>query len=144
MTLKDISGLNATLTISSDLFQVPYEISGFAEDDVISVDDVQNVNSLIGVDGNVSHWVEHVLVNLTITLTPNSPAIPDFMDLIAATSVISGSVPVLKLQLVLPGLGLFIFRDAALHTPILPPTVQKRLSDRQFVFTSRLPEKMGI
>lgn len=143
MALKDISGLNATLTISADVFPVPYEISGFAEDDVISIEDVQNVNSLIGVDGNVSHWLEHVLVTLTVTLTPNSEAINGFMDLIAATSVISGSVPVLKVQLVLPGLGLFVFRDAALRTPVLPPTVQKRLADRQFIFVSRLPEKMG-
>lgn len=57
--MGDITGANAVLMLSiPPLFTVPQQLQGFAADDVYDLDEIESVETLMGVDGVLSGgWV---------------------------------------------------------------------------------------
>jgi hypothetical protein len=78
--MGDISAANAVIVLTIPLLNpVPYQVQGFGPDDVFSLDDIELVETSMGVDGNLSGgfvWKEQPF---GVTLQADSPA-NDYFD----------------------------------------------------------------
>lgn len=69
----DITAANATLILTlPGLFRVPVQLQGFAADDVYDLDEIESVETLMGVDGKLSGGFVWKPQPQTITLQADS------------------------------------------------------------------------
>lgn len=73
--MPDITSANAVLTLSvTDFLPVPQRIQGFATDDIFSVGRVAPVETMMGIDGNLSAGFLFTEKKMEITLMAGSPS----------------------------------------------------------------------
>jgi hypothetical protein len=82
---KTITSNNATFFLSvPGVFNSPFQVQGFAADDMFSADPQKPVEVVMGVDGNLSGgYVKHQIV-MKIKMSPDSPSITYFDQWLAA------------------------------------------------------------
>lgn len=82
---KTITSNNATFFLSvPGVFNSPFQVQGFAADDMFSADPQKPVEVVMGVDGNLSGgYVKHQIV-MKIKISPDSPSITYFDQWLAA------------------------------------------------------------
>lgn len=131
----DITGANANLTIViSSLFPVPQTLQGFAADDVYDFDEIENVETLMGVDGILSAgWTWKPQVQ-TINFQADSPSCAVFdtwnMQMAAANTVYPATG-----VLSLPALGLKMIQTNGFLTRYKLPGAKKLIGPRRFAIT---------
>lgn len=77
--MGDITAANAVLTITVPLlFNTPQQIQGFAADDVYDFDEIENIETLMGVDGILSGGFTNKPQMQNMTLQSDSPSVPMF------------------------------------------------------------------
>jgi hypothetical protein len=78
--MPSITGANAVITLTiSSLFSVPFQLEGFAADDVYDSDAIDSVETLMGVDGIQSAGFVYVPVEQRFALQADSDSI-EFFD----------------------------------------------------------------
>lgn len=71
-----ITGANSIIMIAiTGLFPVPFQLSGFAADDVFDTDSIESSEVLMGVDGNLSGGWVAVPVQQTYKIQADSPSV---------------------------------------------------------------------
>lgn len=131
----DITGSNANLTIAiSSLFPIPQTLQGFAADDVYDFDEIENVETLMGVDGILSGgWTWKPQVQ-TIIFQADSPSCAVFdtwnMQMAAANTVYPATG-----VLTIPALGLKMVQTTGFLTRYKLPGVKKLVQPRRFAIT---------
>jgi hypothetical protein len=76
---KTITSANSIITLSiPDLIPAPFQLQGFAADNVFESESIDQVQTVMGVDGNLSAGVVLVEVPMTIHLQADSDSIQYF------------------------------------------------------------------
>ena len=77
--MGSITGANAVITLAiNSLFVVPFQLQGFAADDVYDSDAIDSVETLMGVDGKQSAGFVFVPVEQRFALQADSPSVTFF------------------------------------------------------------------
>lgn len=77
--MASITGATAVIMLTIPaLFPVPFQLQGFAADDVYDTDDLQSAETLMGVDGKLSGGFVYVPVVQRYALQADSPSITYF------------------------------------------------------------------
>lgn len=73
--MSDITSANAILVFAvPDYLPVPQQIQGFSTDDIFSTDSVTPIETMMGVDGQLSAGYLFVEKKMTVTLMASSPS----------------------------------------------------------------------
>ena len=71
--MGDITAANTTIMISiPDLFPVPQQLQGFANDDIFDIPAIESVETLMGVDGKLSGGFVFKPIPMEVTLQADS------------------------------------------------------------------------
>ena len=71
--MGDITAANTTIMISiPDLFPVPQQLQGFANDDIFDIPAIESVETLMGVDGRLSGGFVFKPIPMEVTLQADS------------------------------------------------------------------------
>lgn len=103
MTSITVADSVVTLAVAG-LFLTPQRLQGYAADDVFTVEQLQPIESMMGVDGLLSAGYVPVPVNWSITLQADSPSNVFFDTWYTAAFAARGTFPATG-TVVLPGLG---------------------------------------
>lgn len=131
--MASLTAANCVIMLSqSILFPNPQQLQGFAADDVTDIDSADILESLMGVDGNLSFgftWVER---HQKIMLQADSPSNAVF-DVISSQQEATLTVYPLNGSIVLPSIGLkFILTNGGLKSYKTMPGVKKILQPREY------------
>lgn len=128
-----ITSANAILTMSQPiLFPIPQQLQGFGVDDVYDVDQIQSVETMMGVDGVLSGGFVYAEVNQTITLQADS-ASNDFFDILWTQMQAAQDVYPLNGIIVLPAVSTKFAMTNGFLTGYKPvPDGKKVLQARKF------------
>lgn len=103
--MPDITSANAILVLSApDALAVATPIQGFATEDIFTLARVVPVETMMGVDGNLSAGFVYAEKKLEITLMAGSPS-NDWFDAIAAIQEANLQAVVIQGVITLPSLG---------------------------------------
>ena len=134
----DITAANAVLTLSqATLFPVPQRIQGFQADDVYDLDEIESVETLMGVDGVLSGGFVWKPQLQSIMLQSDSPSCA-FFDAIEATQIATQSTYTLDGVLTLPAIGLKFIQTTGYLTGYKLPGAKKLIQPRRFRITWNL------
>lgn len=79
--MGDISAANAVLVLNvPELFAAPWQVQGFGPDDVYTLDDIELVETSMGVDGRLSAGFVFKEQPMSVTLQADSPSNDNFDD----------------------------------------------------------------
>jgi hypothetical protein len=71
--MGDITAANSVIMVSiPDLFPVPQQLQGFAQDDIFDIPAIESVETLMGVDGNLSGGFVFKPIPMEVTLQADS------------------------------------------------------------------------
>ena len=92
--MASITGANSVIVIAiTGLFPVPFQLSGFAADDVFDTDSLESNEVVMGVDGILSGGWVAVPVQQTYKLQPDSPSVFFFDTWWAAQQQLRDALP---------------------------------------------------
>jgi len=134
----DIGASNANLTITiPPLFTVPQQIQGFAADDVYDLDEIESVETLMGVDGVLSGGFVWKPQQQSITLQADSASNAIFDQwwtamVAAKTTYVAAGV------LTLPQIGLKFIQTTGYLTRYKLPGAKKLIQPRRYEITWNL------
>lgn len=130
--MGDITAANATLTLTvPPLFTVPQQLQGFAADDVYDMDEIESVETLMGVDGILSGGFVWKPQPQTIMFQADSPSCALFdtwytAQVAGLTTYIAGGV------LILPAIGIKFIQTNGFLVGYKPPGAKKLIQPRRF------------
>lgn len=128
----DITAANASLTLTiPPLFTVPQQLQGFATDDVYDLDEIESVETLMGVDGVLSGGFVWKPQPQTITLQADSPSCALF-DTWYAQQVAGRTTYVANGVLTLPALGLKFVQTTGYLRGYKMPGAKRLIQPRRF------------
>lgn len=131
----DITGANANLTLSiALLFPIPQTLQGFAADDVYDFDEIENVETLMGVDGILSAgwtWKPQVQTMMFQADSPSCAIFDTWNQQMAAANTVYPASGVLTI----PALGLKMIQTTGYLTRYKLPGVKKLVQPRRFAIT---------
>lgn len=134
----DISGATANLTLTIlPLFPVPQQIQGFAADDVYDLDEIESVETLMGVDGVLSGGFVWKPQQQTIMLQANS-ASNAVMDTWWASMVAAKTTYTANGVITLPAIGLKFIQTTGYLTRYKLPGTKKLIQPRRYGITWNL------
>jgi hypothetical protein len=103
--MASITSVNAVYMITiPGVFPDPQQLQGFAVDDIFTTDAIDNVETMMGVDGNMSAGFVFVPVKQSIALQADSPSNDVFYQWYAAQQALK-DIYFANGVVVLPGLG---------------------------------------
>lgn len=134
--MATLTAANSVLTITAaGLFTAPQRIQGYATDDAFASDAVEFVESMMGVDGNLSFGFTPVPTKLNIMLQADSDSV-DVFDTIAQSMKTAREVIIIGAQVLLPGTRRrYTFVKGAMTTYTSLPAVKKVLQPLAYSFT---------
>lgn len=134
----DITAANASLSLSQAiLFPQPQSIQGFAADDVYDLDEIESVETLMGVDGTLSGGFVWKPQPQTIMLQADSPSC-QFFDVINTSQIAGQTTYTLNGVLLLPAIGLKMVQTTGYLTRYKLPGAKKLIQPRRFQITWNL------
>jgi hypothetical protein len=133
---RTITAANSVLLLSvAGLFDVPQRIQGFSADNITNTDNLNNAETLMGVDGRLSAGWVPVSIPQTITLQADSPS-NDFFDALLQAEETAREKYVLTGSLVLPAIKKKYAMSRGFLTGIVKfPSVGRTLAPRAFTIT---------
>ena len=134
--MPDITSANAVLTLAAPgVLSVPQRIQGFSTDDIYSVAPVSPVETMMGIDGNLSGGFLFTEKKMEITLMAGSPS-NSFFDALQAAQEAAVQPVILSGMLTLPSTGLQAVLTVGYLTRYPPvPNGKKVLQPRVFEIT---------
>ena len=134
--MPDITSANAILTLAAiGVLSVPQRIQGFSTDDIYSVAPVSPVETMMGIDGNLSGGFLFTEKKMEITLMAGSPS-NSFFDALQAAQEAAIQPVILSGMLTLPSTGLQAVLTVGYLTRYPPvPNGKKVLQPRVFEIT---------
>ena len=134
--MPDITSANAVLTLAAiGVLSVPQRIQGFSTDDIYSVAPVSPVETMMGIDGNLSGGFLFTEKKMEITLMAGSPS-NSFFDALQAAQEAAIQPVILSGILTLPSTGLQAVLTVGYLTRYPPvPNGKKVLQPRVFEIT---------
>ena len=134
--MPDITSANAVLTLAAiGVLSVPQQIQGFSTDDIYSVAPVSPVETMMGIDGNLSGGFLFTEKKMEITLMAGSPS-NSFFDALQAAQEAAIQPVILSGMLTLPSTGLQAVLTVGYLTRYPPvPNGKKVLQPRIFEIT---------
>lgn len=134
--MATLTTANSALTLSvRNLFPIPQSIQGYATDDSFSTDNVQPVQTQMGVDGKLSAGFVPYPTVFHINLQADSPSMQLFDDVLAA-QVAAKEAYVFDGTCILQGTGeKYVFTKGYLTEATPMATAQKILQPREFAIT---------
>jgi len=134
--MPDITSANAVLTLAAiGVLSVPQQIQGFSTDDIYSVAPVSPVETMMGIDGNLSGGFLFTEKKMEITLMAGSPS-NSFFDALQAAQEAAIQPVILSGMLTLPSTGLQAVLTVGYLTRYPPvPNGKKVLQPRVFEIT---------
>lgn len=134
----DITAANAKLTLSQAvLFPTPQQIQGFASDDVYDLDEIESVETLMGVDGTLSGGFVWKPQPQSIMLQADSTSAA-FFDAVQTQQIAGATVYLLSGVLTLPAIGLKLIQTGGFLTRYKLPGAKKLIQPRRFQITWNL------
>jgi len=104
--MPDITSANAVLTLAAPgVLSVPQQIQGFSTDDIYTVAPVSPVETMMGIDGNLSGGFVYTEKKMEITLMAGSPS-NSFFDALQAAQEAAIQPFILSGVLTLPSNGI--------------------------------------
>ncbi len=145
MNNRTITAANSILLLgATGLFDTPQRIQGFAADDVTDVENIQPVETMMGVDGRLSGGYVPVAVPQNFSLQADSES-NDFFDTLLSAEEAAREKYVLFGSLVLPATGRkYAMTRGFLYGLMKFPPVKKVLQPRRFTIQwERVTPAMG-
>lgn len=131
----DITAANAILMMSvPGLFPVPQQIQGFAADDVYDLDEIESVETLMGVDGKLSGGFVWVKQPQTIMLQADSDS-NEFFDTWQTNQIAGLRTYVANGVLTIPNLGLKFIQTVGYLSTYKLPGAKRIMQPRRFRLT---------
>lgn len=136
--MPDITAANAILTIViPPIFPVPIQIQRFAVDDIYMFDEIESVETMMGVDGVLSGGFVFKPQNQTITLMADSPS-NDIFDTWSLQQIAGLTTYVAMGVLTLPALGKKFIQTNGFLTRYQLPGAKKLIQPRRYGITWNL------
>lgn len=137
--MGDLTAANAVLTLSQPiLFPTPQQIQGFAADDVFDLDEIESIETLMGVDGVLSFGFVWKPQMQNIILQADSPSGPNFFDIVQLHQQSENSAYPLDGVIILPAIGMKIILTNGGLTGYKLPGAKKLIQPRRFRITWNL------
>lgn len=135
---------NAVLTYSSSLIPNVAVLQGFNVDNILEVEDVDNVEVEIGLDGAMQAYIKPILLPFKLTFFAGSPSIVDF-EAIQDAQTSTGLVIRGELNIYIPSINRnFTYKDFIIKTANGGYGLANKVKDRSFNCVSRLPNQQTI
>lgn len=130
--MADITGATASLYISvPPLFAVPQKIEGFAADDIYDIDEIESVETTMGVDGILSGGFTWKPQPQSIMLQADSPSCA-FFDAWFSSQLAARTTYVATGVISLPAIGLKMIQTRGFLRGYKLPGAKKLLTPRRF------------
>jgi ribosomal protein L34 len=130
--MGDITAANASLTLAiTGLFDVPQVLQGFAADDVYSLDEIENVETYMGVDGVLSGGFVYKAIEQGIMLQADS-ASNDLFDIWYTQQQSDKATYLAQGLIVLPAIRKKFVQTNGFLVGYKPPDGKKLLQPRRF------------
>ena len=139
---KTLTSNNATFMLTiPGVFNSPFQVQGFAADDMFTTDPQKPVEVVMGVDGTLSGgYVKHQIV-MKIKLSPDSPSIPYFDQWLAAMDTGLDAYPA-NATITIPGHGaVYTCTNGWLTQYKNMPDAKKLLQPQEMEITWQLVQK---
>lgn len=134
----DITAANAVLMLSvPGLFPIPQQLQGFAADDVYDLDEIESVETSMGVDGVLSGGFVWKPQPQTIMLQADSASNAVF-DTIQSSQIAGQATYLLNGVLTLPAIGLKFIQTNGYLTGYKLPGAKKLVQPRRYRVTWNL------
>jgi hypothetical protein len=131
----DITAANAILIISvPGLFPVPQQIQQFAADDVYDLDEIESVETLMGVDGKLSGGFVWKPQPQTIMLQADSPS-NDIFDTWQTNQIAGLRTYIANGVLTIPNLGIKFIQTTGYLSTYKLPGAKRLMQPRRFRLT---------
>lgn len=136
--MGDITAANAVVTLTQTiLFPIPQTLQGFAADDVFDLDEIENVETVMGVDGVLSYGFVWKPQPQRIMLQADSPS-NDVFDIIQTQQVAANTAYPLNGIIMLPSIGKKIILTNGILTGYKLPGAKKLIGPRSYRVTWNL------
>jgi hypothetical protein len=134
--VSTLTTANSALALqSAGLYPIPQSIQGYATDDAFAVDDVEPVETMMGVDGKLSGGYVPYPTKLHITLQADSASNAIFDNWLSA-QVAAKELYIANATILLQGTGeKFVFTRGFLTAAAPMSSSKKILQPRKFVIT---------
>lgn len=131
--MSSLTAANAVITLAvANLFPTPVQLQGFAADNIYDMDNVDQVETAMGVDGILSGGFVFNPVNQTFVLQADSPSIA-FFETWAATQKQAKDVYTANGSTTLPSVGRSYVSTKGFLISLPPmPAAAKILQPRRF------------
>jgi hypothetical protein len=134
----DITGANAVVMLSQAiLFPVPQQLQGFATDDIYEFDEIESVETQMGVDGVLSAGFTFKPQPQSIMLQADSSS-NDMFDIINAQQIATRQVYPLNGLVSIPSIGKKFLQTNGFLTGYKLPGVKKLVGPRRYRITWNL------
>ena len=133
--MANLTTANSIILLSfAGLFPVAQQLQGYAAEDILDTADMENKETVMGIDGRLSAgWVPVPTVQ-TFTLQADSPSLAILDAVIDAEQVTKSAIQV-QGTIVLPGLGASYQMNNGWLTSFTPISAAKKIAQpRKFVF----------
>ncbi len=135
---------NCVITYSSSAIPNPIVLQGFSVDTMLEVEDVDNVEVEIGLDGAVQSHIKPVLLPFKITFFAGSPSITD-LSAVQDVQTNTGLVVAGELNVYIPSINrTFNYRHFVIKSANGGYGLAQKVKDRTFNCVSRLPNQSII
>lgn len=134
--MKTITSANSSFALAIALvYPVPVLLQGYDAEDTFSAEPVEQVETVQGVDGNLSAGYVFNPMKMTINIMADSPSLQVFYDWAAYQDMAKDVAPATA-TIILPGPGLtFILSRGFLTKPQRMPDAKKLLKSSRFEIT---------
>jgi hypothetical protein len=136
--MGDLTAANAIITLAQTiLFPVPQQLQGFAADDVFDLDEIENMEVLMGVDGVLSYGFTWKAQMQRIVLQGDSDS-NDVFDTIQTQQQATQTGYPLQGVITLPAIGKKIIMTNGVLTGYKLPGAKKLIQPRSYRITWNL------
>ena len=143
-TFLQATSSNAVLSYSSNLIPQVIILQAFNVDNMLEVEEVDNVEVEIGLDGAMQSYVKPVLLPFKLTFFAGSPSITDF-EAVQDAQTSTGMVVRGELNIYIPSINRnFTYKDFIIKTANTGYGLANKVKDRTFNCVSRLPNQQTI
>lgn len=136
--MGDITAANAQILLTQPvLFPVPQQLQGFATDDVFDLDEIENIETQMGVDGVLSYGFVWKAQPQSITLQADSRS-NDIFDAIQTQQIAANTAYALNGIIILKAISTKIILTNGVLSGYKLPGAKKTLQPRRYRITWNL------
>lgn len=134
--MKTITSANSTFALAvANVFPAPQILQGYAADDTFSTEAVESVETVQGIDGNLSGGYVFVPYKMSISIMPDSPSLDIFYQW-AQYQLSQREVAIASATILLPSIGKrFSMLKGFLTSNVAIPEAKRTLQASKFQIT---------